>query len=144
MPAEDGTAADAAGSAQRGKPPLPNAEEQLARASLDRKPVYDLDEDHRQRYNEAAVRKLEVYTAQASDDRQLRKRIAGRVFWAITAQVAIADIAFFLYGCTKHWNIPGSTMNAWLAATVVQVIAVGLVITRSLFPFTKTALQEPE
>ena len=39
-----------------------------------------------------------------------------------------------IYGFANDWHIPGSTMNAWLAATVVQVIAVGLVITKSLFP----------
>ena len=49
MPAEDGASADATEPAEHGKPPLPNAEDQLARASLDRKPVYGLDEDHRQR-----------------------------------------------------------------------------------------------
>jgi hypothetical protein len=55
-------------------------------------------------------------------------------------QVVIADVAFFIYGFWNEWEIPGGTINAWLAATVVQVIAVGLVITRSLFPSSAKAL----
>jgi hypothetical protein len=49
-------------------------------------------------------------------------------------QVVIADIAFLTYGFWNGWEIPGSTISAWLGAVVVQVIAVGLVIARSLFP----------
>lgn len=33
-----------------------------------------------------------------------------------------------------HWQVPTAAIQAWLAATVVQVIGIVLVITRSLFP----------
>ena len=119
---------------------LSTATEELARTDLHRTPLYDLDEDHRKRVHEASVKEREILAGQADDDRKLRKKIAGRVFWAITVQVGIADLTFLIYGFWNGWEIPGSTMDAWLAATVVQVIAVGLVITRSLFPAAAKAL----
>ncbi|HYV15184.1 MAG TPA: hypothetical protein VE972_04115 [Conexibacter sp.] len=141
MPAEDGQAAGGvAGSFARREAALPKAEEELARVDLERTPLNDIDAEHRRRVNEAAVKWQEITASQADDDRKLRKMIASRVFWAITAQVVIADVAFLIYGFWNSWKIPGSTINAWLAATVVQVIAVGLVITRSLFPSAAKAL----
>jgi hypothetical protein len=96
--------------------------------------VYQFDADHQRRFDEATVRKLEIEAAQADNDRQMRKDIAERVFKAISIQVIIADVAFVVYGFWNGWEIPGSTVSAWLGAVVVQVIAVGLVIARSLFP----------
>jgi hypothetical protein len=49
-------------------------------------------------------------------------------------QVLIADTAFYIYGYENHWHVPASAIDAWLAATVIQVIGVVLVIVRSLFP----------
>jgi hypothetical protein len=121
--------------------PLPSAADELARPNLARTPIYDFDPDHRKRFHEATIKALEVYADQADDDRRMRRTIAGRVFWAIAVQVLIADAAFLVYGFWNHWNVPGSTINAWLVATVVQVFAVGLVITRSLFPAARALLQ---
>jgi hypothetical protein len=64
----------------------------------------------------------------------MRKAIAERVIKAITYQVGIADFAFLLYGFWNGWNIAPGTVEAWLGAAVGQVIAVGFVIARSLFP----------
>jgi hypothetical protein len=64
----------------------------------------------------------------------MRKKIADRVFRAISVQVLIADFAFLTYGFWNGWSIASGTMQAWLGAVVIQVIAVGLVIARSLFP----------
>ncbi len=96
--------------------------------------VPELGDDHKRRYHEAWVKEHEIRAKQADDDRAMRKDIAERVFRAISVQVVIADIAFLTYGFWNGWAIPGSTISAWLGAVVVQVIAVGLVIARSLFP----------
>jgi hypothetical protein len=114
--------------------PLPTASEELARADLQPTLLPELADDHKRRYHEAWVKEHEIRAKQADDDRAMRKDIAGRVFQAIRIQVVIADIAFLTYGFWNHWKIPGSTISAWLGAVVVQVIAVGLVIARSLFP----------
>jgi hypothetical protein len=99
--------------------------------------VYEFDPDHQRRFAEATVKKLEIEAKQADDDREMRKDIAERVFKAISVQVVIADLAFLVYGFWNGWGIPGSTISAWLGAVVIQVIAVGLVIARSLFPSEK-------
>jgi hypothetical protein len=64
----------------------------------------------------------------------MREKIAEWVSWAIGAQVMLADVVCLVYGFGNDWHIPPETIVAWLSATVVQVIAVGLVITKSLFP----------
>ena len=53
---------------------------------------------------------------------------------AIAIHVGIADFALLTYGFWNGWNIRGRRMIAWLSSTVAQVIAVGRVITKSLFP----------
>lgn len=115
-------------------PTLPSATEELARAQAGPVvPITDLSDDHKQRYYEALVSQLETRAKQAEDDRKLREKIADRVSWAAGAQVVVADLAFLIYGTSNDWHIAGSTMSAWLAATVVQVIAVAIVIVKSLF-----------
>jgi hypothetical protein len=62
---------------------------------------------------------------------------------AMVLQIAIADVAFYIYG-SEHvvnghiWQIPVGAIQVWLAATVVQVIGVVLVIAKSLFPSEKS------
>jgi hypothetical protein len=126
MPDEGDEQADAA-------PAPASAGTQVSRPA-GRVSLYNFDPDHQRRADEATVKKLEIEAEQADNDRQMRKDIAERVFAAIKWQVAIADLAFLTYGFWNGWEIPGSTVSAWLGAVVVQVIAVGLVIVRSLFP----------
>jgi hypothetical protein len=113
--------------------PLQRSSEQLTRPGQQLTPL-NYNAEHQQRMNEAAVRERETHATQVEENRELRKRIANQVSLAVALQVAIADAAFLTYGFWNHWNIPGSTMIAWLSSTVVQVIAVGLVVTKSLFP----------
>jgi hypothetical protein len=114
--------------------PLPRAAEQFAREDFRETPLPELEDDHKRRFHEAWVKEHETHAKQADDDREMRKGIAEKVFRAIRVQVVIADAVFITYGFWNHWDIPSSTISAWLAAAVVQVIAVGLVIIRSLFP----------
>jgi hypothetical protein len=116
-------------------PALPRAADELARQDVAPVPVYGLLTDaHTQRLHEATVQERETRAKQAEENRKLRKRIADHVSLAVAVQVGIADAAFLVYGFWNGWNIPGATMIAWLSATVVQVIAVALVVTKSLFP----------
>jgi hypothetical protein len=57
-------------------------------------------------------------------------------------QVAIADLVFLIYGFANGWELPAGTMPAWLGAAVAQVIAVAIVVARSLFP-TRDVQQLP-
>jgi hypothetical protein len=64
----------------------------------------------------------------------LREKYANGALIAVAVQIGIADTVFVVYGFANGWNVPAQAMEVWLAATVVQVIGVVLVITRSLFP----------
>ena len=80
-------------------------------------------------------RRDELKLRQRSDEHELRKKVARRVYLATGAQVLIADVAFYLYAWLgRDWDLPVEAISVWLTATVVQVIAVVLVITRYLFP----------
>ena len=136
MPHGDGEEPDATAPAPAEPSPAISAAPKVSRPAR-RASVYEFDPDHQRRFAEATVKKLEIEAEQADNDRQMRKDIAERVFNAISVQVLIADIAFLVYGFWNGWDIPGSTISAWLGAVVVQVIAVGLVIARSLFPSGK-------
>jgi hypothetical protein len=70
-----------------------------------------------------------------TEEHELRKKVAKYAYIAVAAQIAVADVVFILYACVgRGWNLPSAAIGAWLAATVVQSIAVTLVITRYLFP----------
>jgi hypothetical protein len=49
------------------------------------------------------------------------------------AQRAVADASFLIYGFYSDWRVPAAAIDAWLGATIVQVIGVLLVIARSPF-----------
>lgn len=67
-------------------------------------------------------------------DLNLGRRYAMVLLGALAIQIAIADGAFYVYGFYNHWDVPVSAIQVWLAATVIEVIGVVAVITRSLFP----------
>ena len=67
-------------------------------------------------------------------DLGLRRLVANWALGLALAQIVVADVGFFIYGFTNHWHVPAAAIDAWLAATVVEVISVVLVITRYLFP----------
>lgn len=64
------------------------------------------------------------------------KRIYGSVALGLACgQVIAADVGFFFYGFRGGWErVPPEVMNAWLGATVVQVLGIMLVVTQYLFP----------
>lgn len=104
-------------------------------------PLNELPDELQRRAYESFVTRMEQEAAetgtaaqQAKDDKNLRKGIATWTFAALGAQVVIADLVFFIYAKENGWNITPGTMQVWLGATVVQVVAVALAITRSLFP----------
>jgi hypothetical protein len=48
-------------------------------------------------------------------------------------QLAVADAAFLIYGFYNDWRIPVAAVDAWLGATIVQLIGALMVIARALF-----------
>ena len=50
-------------------------------------------------------------------------------------QIIAADVIFVLYvDWGRHWNVPSTTLNVWLGATVVQVLGVVVIVVHYLFP----------
>lgn len=49
-------------------------------------------------------------------------------------QLAVADVAFFIYGYFNKWGIPASAIEVWLAAVVVQLFIIVRGIGNYLFP----------
>lgn len=77
-----------------------------------------------------------------------RRRLAGAEEWdrlgarrvyaygllgVAAVQLAVADAAFLIYGFYNDWRIPVAAVDAWLGATIVQVIGALMVIARALF-----------
>ena len=66
---------------------------------------------------------------------ELRRTYATRLFALMVAQVAVADAVFVAYAWAgESWALSTSAIQAWLAATVVQIVGVFYVVTRNLFP----------
>lgn len=70
-----------------------------------------------------------------AQDIKLKKRYANWLLGIMLAQVLIANGVFIKYAHTGvDWQLEAGVIQAWLAATVVQVIGVVLVVVRYLFP----------
>ncbi len=98
-------------------------EAQLAIANLPPAPKDELEEDRRK----AAGERLRIGI-------RLAKLIGYGALIAVVIQVALADVAFFLYGFSNAWKIPAAAISAWLAAIVIQVIGVVMVVAKDIFP----------
>lgn len=65
------------------------------------------------------------------------------LFVVMAFQLWLADMIFVVYAWVgKDWDVDPGVMQAWLAATVIQVVGLVYAITRSLFP-RSDAPQEP-
>jgi hypothetical protein len=68
-------------------------------------------------------------------DLALREKYANWLLIGLGSQIAVADLAFYLYAIIgAHWKIATATMDVWLGATVIQVISVVGIVVRYLFP----------
>lgn len=105
-----------------GKPALTDQELELQNklVALER----DRTELDRQRANLATERA----------NRKLRTYVAGAALAVMAIQILAANAVFVWYGDTNGWNVPASAISAWLGSTVVQIVAVVLVIMNYLFP----------
>jgi hypothetical protein len=81
---------------------------------------------------EAAMAGERVATEQ--ENRRLRFGIAIAALVLMALQVLVANGIFGWYGVAADWHVPSSAIGAWLGTTVVEVVAVVLVIVNYLFP----------
>jgi hypothetical protein len=84
---------------------------------------------------ELSPRTASIRQASAKVNLNIQKIVGYGALIVMVIQLGIADWVFIKYAGEKGWgNLPTGAIQAWLAATVVQVIAVVLVIARSVFP----------
>jgi hypothetical protein len=72
--------------------------------------------------------------ATEQENRRLRFGIAIAALALMALQVLVANGIFGWYGVAAGWAVPAAAIGAWLGATVVEVVAVVLVIVNHLFP----------
>lgn len=89
----------------------------------------------------ATIAKLEAEADMAGErvaaereNRQLRFGIAIAALVLMGLQVLAANGVFVWFGVAAGWAVPSSAIGAWLGTTVVEVVAVVLVIVNYLFP----------
>jgi uncharacterized membrane protein YdbT with pleckstrin-like domain len=89
----------------------------------------------------AQVAKLEAEADMAGErvateqeNRKLRFGIAITALTLMALQILVANGIFGWYGVAADWDVPSSAIGAWLGTTVVEVVAVVLVIVNYLFP----------
>lgn len=68
------------------------------------------------------------------DHIKLRSRLGNSILGLMAFQLVVADVGFFLYGFGNDWKIPTAAITAWLAALVIEIIAVVRIVARFLFP----------
>ncbi|HEY2053416.1 MAG TPA: hypothetical protein VGH14_05725 [Solirubrobacterales bacterium] len=95
----------------------------------------------KERGEAAEVAKLEAEAdmvgervATEKENRRLRFGIAIAALVLMALQVLAANGVFAWYGLAAGWDVPSSAVTAWLGTTVVEVVAVVLVIVNYLFP----------
>jgi hypothetical protein len=68
-------------------------------------------------------------------DLLLQKVVGYGALGLMLSQLVVANIVFLKYAGAVGWSVlPTGAIQAWLAATVVQVIGVVIVIARCVFP----------
>jgi predicted Kef-type K+ transport protein len=83
---------------------------------------------------EAEVESLRERLASDVQSRRLRYPIAIGALIVMVLQVAVSNAIFGWYGDTNAWNISPAAISAWMGTTVVEVVAVVLVVMNYLFP----------
>lgn len=73
--------------------------------------------------------------ADRAQDIALKKVYAYSMLVGLGVLLLITETLFALYAHVgMHWRVPDAVVIAWLSSTVVEVVAIVLVITRYLFP----------
>jgi hypothetical protein len=81
------------------------------------------------------VQRLTLQRMFAEQEHELRQNYADWIIRVLGVQLLVADLVFIVFAWIgRDWNLTSGVIEIWLAATVVQVIAVVAIVTRHLFP----------
>lgn len=85
--------------------------------------------------NERAEQDLRLRLRAFENELDLRRRYARSLLRMMVGQLGAANAIFVAYAWAGNaWALESGVVQAWLGATVVQVIGVVAVVTRHLFP----------
>jgi uncharacterized membrane protein YdbT with pleckstrin-like domain len=83
---------------------------------------------------ETEVEALREDLASEVQNRKLRYPIAVGALVVMVLQVAASNAIFGWYGDANAWDVSAAAVSAWMGTTVVEVVAVVLVVMNYLFP----------
>jgi predicted Kef-type K+ transport protein len=83
---------------------------------------------------ETEVDALREALASEAQNRRLRYPIAIGALLVMVLQVVVSNAIFGWYGDANAWNVSAGAISAWMGTTVVEVVAVVLVVMNYLFP----------
>lgn len=98
-------------------------------------PSPDVPEEFRFLDEQERVQGMTLRHLFAEQEHGLRQKYADWILWLLGAQFVIADAVFVAFAWAgRDWELSPGVIEVWLAATVVQVVAVVAIVTRHLFP----------
>lgn len=106
--------------------PPGTVEKRLSEAAEEATPIESQEDFERWRRGQAIAR--ETFNLKT------RRRVARWAIGLMVFQILLANVVFIVYALTKGAELDVGALQVWLGTTVVQVVAVVLVITRYLFP----------
>jgi hypothetical protein len=83
---------------------------------------------------ETEVDALREALVSETQNRRLRYPIAIGALFVMVLQVIVSNAIFGWYGDANAWDISATAISAWMGTTVVEVVAVVLVVMNYLFP----------
>jgi hypothetical protein len=96
------------------------------------------DEVHKALEQSSEVTELPFYEEERQErvqDIKLKKWYAIAILAGLGAQIVIVDAVIAMYAWKGvHWDVQQNVLYVWISATVIEVIAIVLVITHHLFP----------
>jgi hypothetical protein len=95
----------------------------------------DIPEEFRHLSERERVQGLGLQKMFAEQEHELRQSYADWIIRVLGVQLLVADLVFVVFAWVgRDWDLTSGVIEIWLAATVVQVIAIVAIVTRHLFP----------
>jgi hypothetical protein len=95
----------------------------------------DIPEEFRHLSERERVQGLGLQKMFAEQEHELRQNYADWIIRVLGLQLLVADLVFVVFAWVgRDWDLSSGVIEIWLAATVVQVIAVVAIVMRHLFP----------
>ncbi len=82
---------------------------------------------------------VESWEGQQNEERTLRRQYATWLMWAVTAQVVVANVAFFLIGF-GNLAVPQWVASVFFGSVFAEVSGLAFLVVKYLFPSSEGAI----